>query len=320
MMNQQIKFFEYCFFYIFIFVILSGCGSKTISLKPEVTYGNPEFKNVSDLPQVKYKNQFNTPDTGNKAVEMTDVVYERLGDAMLARGEHFHAFLNYEKSLKKNKDNIRVEYKRGVALLAGDKSTEAGKAFQLVIQKQPGFALAYEGLGRVAFLKKEYDKGTLNFEKAIELDPLLWNSYNILGKIYDIQGKYDRAIKNYKTALTIKPQAGFIYNNLGVSLYLHGDYKSAVMAFHRALTLNHTSNRVYNNLGLALAEMELYDKALEAFKKGGSEAEAYNNLGYVYLKSGQRDKAKLSFTKAMEINPRFYETANENLKKCNTID
>ena len=301
-----------CFLF---FAFLSGCGSKTISMEPKVTYGNPVYKHAGDLPQVKYESQLDAVDTINKSVEMTDEVFERLGDIMLSRGKHFPAFLNYERSLEKNNDNIRVEYKKGLALLAGKKNAEAGRQFQLVIKKQPDFAQAYEGLGRVDFLKKDYARGKLNFQRALELDPLLWNSYNFLGNIYDIQGKYDPAIKNYKTALIIKPGAGFIYNNLGVSLYLHGDNESAVKIFHQALTLNYTDKRVYNNLGLALAEMELYDKALEAFKNGGSEASAYNNLGYAYLKNGRRDKAEQSFTKAIEIDSQFYDIANENLKK-----
>ncbi len=55
-------------------------------------------------------------------VEMTDDAFERLGDVMLARGEYFLAVTNYERSLEKNRDNIQVEYKKGVALLAGEKN------------------------------------------------------------------------------------------------------------------------------------------------------------------------------------------------------
>jgi tetratricopeptide (TPR) repeat protein len=55
---------------------------------------------------------------------------------------------------------------------------------------------------------------------------------------------------------------------------------------------------------------------MEAFKKGGDEAKAYNNMGFVYLKMGERDKAIRSFEKAIEIRPTFYLKASENLKKA----
>jgi len=43
---------------------------------------------------------------------------------------------------------------------------------------------------------------------------------------------------------------------------------------------------------------------------------AYNNLGCVYLKQGEFDKAISCFEKAIEINPTFYIKAGENLRKA----
>ncbi|MBP1734910.1 MAG: hypothetical protein H6Q53_1197, partial [Deltaproteobacteria bacterium] len=39
------------------------------------------------------------------------------------------------------------------------------------------------------------------------------------------------------------------------------------------------------------------------------------NLGCVYLTQGEYRKAAQSFNKAIEASPKFYEKANENLKK-----
>ena len=55
---------------------------------------------------------------------------------------------------------------------------------------------------------------------------------------------------------------------------------------------------------------------MEIFKKGGDEAAAYNNIGYLYLIEGKYNEAINSFKKAIEINPRFYVRAHENLKKA----
>jgi Flp pilus assembly protein TadD len=285
-------------------------------MTPRITYGNPNYKHAKELPQNKYDPLLNAAEKIDTSIEMSGDAFERLGDLMLARKKYFPAFLNYEKSLEKNKDNIRVDYKKGLALLGHGKTTQAASQFQLVLKKQPDFAQAYEGLGRVNFSNKNYETGIINFKKALELDPLLWRSCNFLGNMYDGLGRHDQAVQQYKTALTLKPDAGFIYNNFGVSLYLWGDPKAAVKAFHQALKSKYTRQRVHNNLGLALAAMGRYNKALDAFKHGGSEAGAYNNLGYAYLKNGHRDKAVLCFKKAIELNPKFYVLASENLKKC----
>jgi len=55
---------------------------------------------------------------------------------------------------------------------------------------------------------------------------------------------------------------------------------------------------------------------MEAFKKAGDEAQAYNNLGFVYMQKGEREKAIHSFEKAIESRPTFYLKASENLKKA----
>jgi tetratricopeptide (TPR) repeat protein len=59
-----------------------------------------------------------------------------------------------------------------------------------------------------------------------------------------------------------------------------------------------------------------YGDALEAFRKGGGEAAAYNNIGYIYMTDGKYEEAIKTLEKAIEIRPSFYVKANENLKKA----
>jgi Flp pilus assembly protein TadD len=106
-----------------------------------------------------------------------------------------------------------------------------------------------------------------------------------------------------------------LYNNLGVSYTLTGEFKKAVRAFNRAIDLKYTQSKVFNNLGMAFANLEQYSNALQAFKQGGGQARAYNNLGCIYLKKGMFKDAARCFEKAIEIEPGFYARANENLKK-----
>jgi tetratricopeptide (TPR) repeat protein len=243
--------------------------------------------------------------------------YERLGDALLSRGNLPIAFLQYERSLKQNPDNIRIEYKKGLALLAGKKYDDAISQFQRVISKNPGYAKAYEGLGQAYYKKKKKGFATeTTLRKAVQLDPTLWRAHNCLGNMYDQQKRHSLAIRHYKAAVLAQPQKGFLYNNLGVSFSLMAMNKDAVAAFKKAIAAKYTTHKVYNNLGLALAHLERYDEALDAFKKGGTRATAYNNLGCVYLNQGKFEKAVAYFEKAIEIDPSFYVKANANLKKA----
>jgi len=106
-----------------------------------------------------------------------------------------------------------------------------------------------------------------------------------------------------------------LYNNLGISLSLAGRYEESINAFKQALGAKGPKEKVYNNLGLVFAKTGRYDAALDALMKGSNSAKAYNNLGCVYLAQGEYRKAAQSFNKAIEVSPKFYTKANENLKK-----
>jgi Flp pilus assembly protein TadD len=298
-----------------IFFFLLGCaGGK--GFRMEIETGNDSSQKVKELAE----NQTEDNLTAKDLPEMTGDEYERLGDALLGKKNLFLAYVQYEKSLQLNPGNMRVEYKKGMVLLFGQKNDDAIKQFQIVIDKKPNYAPTYEGIGRAYFQKGEYSESEENFLRAVILDPKLWKSYNYLGYIHDYRKDYKSAIHEYKSALQIKPEKGFIYNNLGVSYSLAGNYKKAVAAFNKAIELNFREGKVHNNMALALANLDRFEEALDAFAKVGGEAQAYNNLGCIYLSRGMFEEAVISFEKAIELEPSYYAKAGDNLKKAKALN
>jgi Flp pilus assembly protein TadD len=298
-----------------IFFFLLGCaGGK--GFRMEIETGNDSSQKIQELAENPTEGQLPAKDLP----EMTGDEYERLGDALLSKKNLYLAYVQYDKSLQMNPDNLRVEYKKGLALLLGGKNDEAIQQFQIVVDKNPNYAPAYEGIGRAYFQKAEYSESEKKFLRAVILDPRLWKSYNYLGYIHDYRKDYKAAIHEYKSALQIKPEKGFIHNNLGVSYSLAGNYKKAVAAFDKAIELNYRESKVYNNMALALAHLDRYDEALDAFAKAGGEAQAYNNLGCIYLGRGMFGEAAISFEKAIELEPSYYAKAGDNLKKAKALN
>jgi Tfp pilus assembly protein PilF len=302
---------------VFTALLFMGCGARTISRAPEITYGNPDYAHIKDLPQVKYDPYADAPKKQKKEDKpLSADEYESLGDAFLKRDNFFMAYTQYEKSLEKNPENSRVIYKQGVTLLQDKKFGDSVSLFRQVLAVQPDFALAHEGLGRAYFALRNVRAAETHFRRAIDLDPLLWQSYHFLGMIHDRNSDHDAAVAAYKAALTLQPNDGAVYNSLGVSLSMAGRSREAVDAFRQALSYGYTVNTVFNNLGRALCKLERYDEAFQAFERAGGIAVAYNNTGVGYLKNGHRDKAAEYFRKAIEESPKFYVTAHENLQKA----
>jgi Flp pilus assembly protein TadD len=297
-----------------LLLLVSGCaGGK--GFRMEIATGDDSSERLQELQeshQPASVPQNDLPDpTGDE--------FERMGDALLGKESYYLAYVHYEKSLKLKPDNLRVEYKKGLTLLLAKKNDEAIKQFNLVLEKDPEYSLAYEGLGRAHFQKRSYSTAEKNLRKAVELDPHLWRSFDYLGNILDYRKQHDMAIVEYNSAILAKPDEGSLYNNLGVSYSMAGKPDAAVEAFEMAIERNFRESRVYNNLGLAYANMKKYDQAFEAFRKGGGEARAYNNLGVIYLSRGRYADAAECFEMAIELEPSFYATAGENLKKARLL-
>ena len=57
------------------------------------------------------------------------------------------------------------------------------------------------------------------------------------------------------------------------------------------------------------------EDALVAFKRAGSEAAAYNNIGCLQMNDKQYKNALAALEKAIDANPSYYARAQKNLDK-----
>jgi len=251
-----------------------------------------------------------------KLPEMTDDDYERLGDNFVRQGDYEKGFMQYDKLLRKKPGNGRLLYKRGMVFLVKDRNIEALGDFQEALKKEPGNALLHQGAGEALFKLKRTDEAEKEFQLALKSDGKLWLSHNFLGIIYDYKQRPDLAVEQYQAAISIRPEWGAVYNNLGVSRTLQGEWETAVVAFEDAIKRGYSDPQVGNNLGLALCRLGRDTEAIEAFKRSGDEAQAYNNLGSFHLQQGDYEKAVRAFEKAIQLRPTFYAQASENLKKA----
>lgn len=166
-----------------------------------------------------------------------------------------------------------------------------------------------------------------SFERAVALAPDNWRSRCHLGVLLTNEGRAEEARAQFLAALAlpqVRPQAGAqppaawaeLLNNLGVAQVLAGDLEAAVKTFSRAMQDARDPERSANNLGLLLVRLGRPAEALAAFRAGGNDARALNNLGYALYLQGDAPKAQALFEKALDLSPRYYETAGENLKQA----
>lgn len=237
----------------------------------------------------------------------------------------------------------------GFIYLANQNLKIAEMHFVTAINKDPEMVNAYIGIGRTEMSKGNYSRALASFGKARELDPDSVNALvgeaqalrlagklnaavkkinaamaiepsdiNVLRElamVYDLMGKENLSEPLYQEIIEIAPDQAAGHNNMGLNYMVRGEYPEAVLSFLQALSLDKNNLRIKNNLASAYALNGNKENALKIFKGTVGEAEAYNNVGYLLMTQGHFDEAERAFNKALQINPRHYVRAQENLEK-----
>ncbi|GAB6046386.1 hypothetical protein JCM19379_02080 [Methyloparacoccus murrellii] len=278
--------------------ILAGCVAGTPDVRTSVHFdGNPEASaglatSREDLPQLLQK-------------------------ARLARKEHRddEALYLFVRALER--DPLNAEALQATGDLHREKGNRelAEVAYRMLIKRNPRDPAAQEGLGLCQLNDRDSAGALAAFRAAIAADPRRWPSHNALGLLSDRDGRHAEAQGYYQQALRIHPDDAGILTNLGYSRYLAGNWPGAMQAYEQALKIDPAHEGAWLNKGLLLARQRDDKGALAAFRQVMDEADAYNDLGYIYMTQGEPDTAHEYFEKAIRTSPAYHTLANENLRR-----
>ena len=133
-----------------------------------------------------------------------------------------------------------------------------------------------------------------------------------LGIVADHQRKHVEAERLFTTAIQLDPRNADYQHDLGYCYYLQGRFKESEAMLRRAVQMKPNTVRYHNNLALALGQQGRHTEALQHLAVGGSEADAYYNLAFIFASQERPNEAKECFRKALAIDPR-HQKAREAL-------
>lgn len=195
-----------------------------------------------------------------------------------------------------------------------------GKPMNATQEKAKTAAIGTEmAKGRMQERAGEWEKARTTYQGVIKKYPTEPDAYHRLGIVADQQRRFTEAQENFTTALRMKPRDAEIHNDLGYSFFLQGKLDKAESSLQKATQIDPKNSRYRNNLGLVLGHKGKYPEAYAEFSKGGSEADAFYNLAFIYAAKDEADKAKECFRRAIAMNPK-HDLARKALQSFELYD
>jgi len=197
--------------------------------------------------------------------------------------------------------NAEVHYKIGMSHWTEQRLHDASIEFQKAINLNPKDKFSLNALGLLNTEFEKYEEAVSCYKRAIAIDPNYSDAMNNLGATYVRIRKWDEAINYFKEALKnpLYSTPEMAYSNMGWAFYNQNDYISAADALKKALLRNPDIPRANYILGLVYVKLGEDNKALEQFKRAVSLASDYTDahweLANAYLREGDNEKALRHF-------------------------
>ncbi|HHQ48131.1 MAG TPA: tetratricopeptide repeat protein, partial [Acidobacteria bacterium] len=119
-----------------------------------------------------------------------------------------------------------------------------------------------------------YTKAARVGEKLANAKPIFEHQL-LAGESWLGAKKFDKALVWLKKAASKKPQNALVHYYIGQSYSQLGQFDQALASLQKALQLGPNADlrrQIYNNLGFVYAKKKNYDKALEMYKTAGNKA------------------------------------------------
>ncbi|NMG61004.1 tetratricopeptide repeat protein [Geitlerinema sp. P-1104] len=159
----------------------------------------------------------------------------------------------------------------GEALLAREipeevegESEETGEEKLPVLSESEEEAKVWLERARASLDAEAYEEALENCDRALALNPNLYQVWFNRGLALSKLGRYEETVKSCDRALALNPNLYQAWGNRGSALDNLGRYEEALESYDRALALNSNDDLVWCNRGNALSKLGRYEEALES--------------------------------------------------------
>jgi tetratricopeptide (TPR) repeat protein len=155
--------------------------------------------------------------------------------------------------------------------------------------------------------QQKYEEAVSEYKQAIEKNPGQWGYYFNLGLAYKKTEELDKAIEAFKTSVELNPEGISSVKELGESLALAERFEEARPYYDQAACAIDDDPVFFYNYGSILNSMGEPQKALDAYIQAVTiqkdYADAYYQMGTLYISQNKKEEAIKSLEKFLELAP-----------------
>lgn len=177
------------------------------------------------------------------------------------------------------------------------------------LELNPGNAEPHLLLGLTYTQSKQHQMAMETFESGLERHPKNLDLRFNLGAAYDKLGRFSDVVREMEAVLEMNPDHADALNYLGYSYADRGvNIEEAVSLTQRAVALKPNNGYYVDSLGWALFKMGRVQEALVKIQRAAElvkdDPVIFEHMGEIYLLQNDRDKAKQSWLRSIELDPK----------------
>lgn len=218
---------------------------------------------------------------------------------------HTNQIEHLKKLLGENPDDLEIYYHLGFSHAELGQYQKALKAFEILLERDPGHVKALAFSSRLRFklgdLEKAARLATRLIAQAPE-HPRISTAFYITGYVQARNGKLDEARQTLERVLQMDSTHAEAHNALGTIHLKQGRLQQAERAYRAAIAHNLTT--AHYGLGMCYAQQEAFARAIVQLERAveihPTFAKAYLLLGQVYEKQGDIEASLRSYRNFLE--------------------
>jgi protein kinase/serine/threonine-protein kinase len=233
------------------------------------------------------------------------LAYAGLGDAYSQRVQRYgFPPTMLDEAIEASKKAISIDpycseaYKAlGLANFTKGWLREAAKAYKKAVELNPNNAPAIISLGLICIQIGELEKAMRWTKSALALSPAQPYAYGVIGWIYSYLDDLAKDEESLKKALELQPDLD-IANEMLIFCYIaQGKNQQAIEHSQKFLSISPNSLNALIWAGHTALLSDNYEQAKQYYQKANSTID----LGYVYWKTGQKEKAQKLLQESLDL-------------------